>query len=385
MSGHALLSPSGASRWLACPPSARLELQFPDKRSTASEEGTLAHELAELLIKEKTGRIKAYEYNQALVKIQAHKLYESAMLDYIDEYASYIVERYARAQADTADAQLFLEQKLQLSDYVPESFGTSDVVIIANGVMAIIDLKYGKGVPVSAVNNKQMMLYALGALCEFDFLYEIHTVRMTIYQPRLDSITDWEISVEELRQWAEVELKPLATMAFKGEGDHTPGAHCRFCKAAAICKANADANLELTKYEFKPGALLLDTDISDILDRADNFTSWLKAVTDYALDQAVQHGKRWPGYKLVEGRSNRQYSNEEEVVAKLKAHEFSDDSIYNKKLLGITDMEKLLGKKFFPIYLEGLVIKPPGKPTLAPITDKRPEINSVESANIDFQ
>lgn len=384
MSTHAILSPSSASRWLACTPSARLEEGFPDKTSSAASEGTLAHALGELMISLKTGRISSEQYEKSMTGIKADSQYEPGMFEYMDLYSDYVVEQYNGALAHTKDAQLFLEQRLNMTDYVPEGFGTGDVVIIADGCMDIIDLKYGKGVPVSAEQNKQMMLYTLGALREFDFLYDLALVRMTIYQPRLDSISTYELSTSELREWAETTLKPLAALAFEGKGEFEVGPHCRFCRAKAVCKAHAEYNLQLAQYDFKDGRLLDDAEISDILSRADMFTKWISAVEEHALAEAI-NGKKWPGWKLVEGRSNRTYSDQKAVEEKLIAEGLDAEKIYAPKtLLGITAMEKAIGKAAFNTYLSTLIIKPAGKPTLAPESDKRPEFSSVESAVSDF-
>lgn len=381
---HALLSPSAASRWLNCTRSARLEEQYPDRAGEAAKEGTLAHALSELLLSEKLGRIKKAAFKKQFAAIQKDELYNEAMLDHADAYAVFVMERYSEAQAHTSDALIFLEQKLNLTDYVPEGFGTGDAVIIANHTMDIIDLKYGKGVLVSADQNKQMMLYGLGALREFDFIYDIQHVRMTIHQPRIDNYSSFELPVPDLRKWASDELVPLAKLAFAGEGEFNPGAHCQFCKARAVCKANADMNLEIAKYEFEEAILLDDTDIADILNRAATFKSWLTSVEEHALNEAVNNEKKWPGYKLVEGRSNRKYMDEKLVADKLLQAGFAEDLIYTKKVLGITAMEKEIGKKVFNTELNDLIIKPPGKPTLVPESDKRPEYNSTESAKADF-
>lgn len=384
MASHAVLGPSGASRWLACTPSARLEQKFPNNTSEAASEGTLAHALGELLIRRWLMLITFKQYEKQLAIIQADKQYEDNMLDYMKDYCSYVIDQYATAQKQTSDAVIFLEQRLDLTDYVPEGFGTGDVVIIADGTMYITDLKYGKGVPVSAIENKQMMLYTLGALKEFDFLYDIQNVTMTIYQPRLNNISTFEMSVSDLMNWAENELKPRAALAFAGEGEYAPGAHCRFCRAAAVCKANADYNLELAKYDFMEAILLEDSEISDILSRADTFVKWLSSVQDHALHEAVNNGKKWPGYKLVEGKSNRAYSDQQKVADKLKEEGYPEEVIYTKSLLGITAMEKAISKKDFNYHLADLIIKPPGKATLVPASDKRPEISGKESAALDF-
>lgn len=381
---HALLSPSSASRWLNCTPSARLEQQFPETTSEYADEGTLAHKLGELLIRQTLKTVEKAQFKSLMKEVEDSKHFDASMENYCEDYAVFVVEQFADAQSRTKDALIFLEHKLDMSEYVPEGFGTGDVVIIADGILDFTDLKYGKGVPVSAVENKQMMLYGLGALRSFDHLYDIHTVRMTIYQPRIDNISTWEISVEDLKAWAEYELKPKAEMAFKGEGEYKAGNHCQFCKAKATCRTLAEKNLELAVHEFQDPALLTDEQISDILGRIKLFTIWTDAVEAHALTQAVDHGKKWPGYKLVEGRSNRQYKDETAVADVLLKKGFAEDLIYKKKIIGITEMEKNVGKKQFTELLSDLIIKPAGKPTLVPESDKRPEFKSVDSAVRDF-
>ncbi len=385
MSTHAILSPSGASRWLACTPSARLEETFPDRAGEVAAEGTLAHALGELLLRLHTKAINKKAFDKEFKRIQIDPLYDNSMQDYAEDYATFVLERFAEAQAHTKDAMLFLEQKLDLTEYVPDGFGTGDALIIADRTLDIIDLKYGKGVAVFSEKNKQMMLYGLGALRAFDFIYAIDVVRMTIYQPRIDNISTWEIPATELREWAETELRTKAAMAFEGEGEFVPGSHCQFCKAKAVCKAHAEMHLEAAKYEFKEAVLLNDEEVADILNRADAFNKWLNAVQDHALREAVENGKKWPGYKLVEGRSNRMYSDETKVADRLVSIGFKEEVIYTKKLLGITAMEKEITKKVFAENLNDLIIKPDGKPTLVPASDKRPELNSMDAAKADFQ
>lgn len=381
---HALLSPSSASRWLNCTPSARLEESFPDTTSEYAKEGTLAHTLGELLIRKELKLIGNIAFKKSLKPISDNALYNDAMFDHADNYATFVIERLNDARARTKDALIFLEVKLDMSEYVKDGFGTGDVIIIADHVLDIIDLKYGKGVPVSAVENKQMMLYALGALKEYDYLYDINTVRMTIYQPRLDSVSTWEMEVDKLYEWANTELKPKAVLAYEGKGDFVPGNHCQFCKVRATCRAHADMNLELAKYDFTEPALLKDQEITDILDRAKVFENWLTAVKDYALSEAVNNGKEWPDYKLVEGRSNRKYSDEILVAKALTDAGYAEDVIYQKKLLGITAMESEIGKKSFTDLLKDFIVKPPGKPALVSITDSRPAYHSANAAKQDF-
>jgi hypothetical protein len=381
---HAILSPSSASRWLECTPSARLEQQFPDKSGEAAQEGTLAHSLGELLIQQKLGFIVKKSFDKKLKEIQANKFYDVAMHEHCDNYAVHVIEKLNEAKSHTSDAELFLEHTLDLTEYLPEGFGTGDSIIIANHILDITDFKYGKGVAVTAENNKQMMVYGLGALCEFGILFDIRIVRMTIFQPRLDIISVWEIPVEELRNWAETELKPRAALAFAGEGEYIPGHHCKFCKAKNQCKALANHNLELAKYDFKDPNLLTDQDVSDIIGRAKVFTDWLKGLLQYALVEAVNHGKVWPGYKIVEGKSNRTYSDQKKVGEVLMEAGFSEELIYKKELVGITDMTKNLGTKKFKELVECYLIKPSGKPTLAPISDKRLEFNGADKVALDF-
>ena len=380
---HALLSPSGASRWLACTPSARLEAQFPDTAGVAAEEGTLAHKLGEALTAYHHQMLPKAEYAKIIKEVEADPLYNLDMAGHAENYAAFIAERFAEAKARTKDAVLQLESCLNMTEYVPEGYGTGDTVIIADHVLEIIDLKYGKGVRVSCEQNRQMMLYALGALRDADYLYNIDTVLMTIYQPRLDNISSFEMSVKDLKDWAENELRPRAALAFEGLGEFVPGDHCRFCRARFQCKALADYNLELAKYDFQDPVLLTDADISDILKRAEAFTNWLSGIEEFALREAID-GKKWDGFKLVEGRSNRCYQDETLVADKLVSNGYSEDTIYTKKLLGITAMEKAITKKEFSSLLSDLVIKPAGKPTLVPSDNKRPAWNSTESAINDF-
>ena len=385
---HAILSPSGASRWMACTPSARLEQQFPDKAGEAAAEGTLAHSIGERFLKMNLTEDDAEKLDlQSEIQFisEVNKLFKPEMLEYCQAYADFVLERYADAKRRNADAMIFLEKKIDLTQYIEEGFGTGDAFIIADETLDFIDLKYGKGVPVSAVENKQMMVYALGALHEFELMFDIKKVRMTIYQPRIDNISEWEISVEDLKAWAASDLVPKAKLAYAGEGEFTPGAHCLFCRAKAVCKANADHQLEVLKYDFRDAVLLTDDEIADILTKADTIEKWLKAVETHALDQAVNNGKQWPGFKLVEGRSVRVITDEAGVEDKLVAYGFKVEQIQKPaELLGITALEKVVGKKKFEELLKDFVIKPAGKPTLVPLADKRPPLNSLETAKLDF-
>lgn len=382
---HAKLSASGSKRWLSCTPSAKLEDGFPDSTSDFAREGTAAHELSELYLQLHTEQISKTQFTRRYNKFKKeNEFFSQDMDEYVLSYVDLVIERISAAQALSPDAIILLEQRLDFSQWVPEGFGTGDVVLIADGIMEIIDLKYGKGVPVSAEDNSQMRLYALGAMNQFSMLYDIELVRMTIVQPRLDSVSTDEMEADALLAWADEYVKPRADMAMAGEGDYAAGEHCRFCKARFTCRVRAEANLEMAKYEFQAPPLLSPEEIGDILARAEELQKWAKEVQGYALDQAENHGVRFPGWKLVEGRSNRKYADETAVIQALQAEGYTEEDIYEKKLFGITAMEKSIGKKTFTELLKDLVVKPTGKPTLVPESDKRPELNSTAAAIADF-
>lgn len=377
---HAILSASGASRWMACTPSARLEQNFENKTSEYAAEGTLAHELGELKLRKELEGLSTRSFNSKVKKIQEDKLYTADMPDYVDMYVETCLERVSEAKAKTPDALFKIEQRLDFSEWVPEGFGTGDFVIIADGTMEVCDLKYGKGVPVSANNNKQMMLYALGAISEFSFLYDIEKVRMTIIQPRLDNISTFEVTVEDILKWAEEYVRPKAELAIKGEGEFCAGNHCRFCRAKAVCRARAEKNLELAQYEFQKPPTMDNNDIAYVLSKVDELVNWASDVKEFALEQALK-GEEFDGYKVVEGRSNRKWSSEDDVAKVLIGQGFQENIIYTKKLDGISKIESSIGKKEVQRLLGDYIIKPVGKPTLVPITDKREPYNP---AKVDF-
>lgn len=381
---HAILSASGSKRWLTCTPSAKLELDFQEEKSVYAEEGTLAHEIGELILSLHLKLITKQAYTRKLNKLKTNSFYSKEMEDYVKVYVDYCIEKINEAYARSKDVVILLEQRLDFSNYVPDGFGTGDLVIISDSILEIVDLKYGKGGSVDATANTQMMLYAFGALNQFECLYDIEKLRMTIVQPRLDSISTDEISVEALTEWAESYVKPRAEMAISGEGQFCAGEHCRFCRARYTCRARAEENLKLTRFDFKAPALLSDEEISEILSGVDDLQKWASDIYSYALEQAENHNKKWPGYKLVEGRSSRKYKDENLVAEALVAAGIEEDKLYNKSLLTITAMEKTLGKKQFTELLGELIIKPMGKPTLVSEMDKRPELNSIKSAQSDF-
>lgn len=373
---HALLGASTSKRWLTCTPSARYEERFQETQSTYADEGSAAHALAEALLLD--NQIK-------LQKAKKNEYYNQEMQEAVEMYIDIIKERYNEALSRSRDAKMFVEQRLNFSEWVPEGFGTGDVIIIADGILEVIDLKYGQGVPVQAKDNPQLKLYALGAIRAFDMLYDVSVIRMTVIQPRLDNITTYETWTESLLNWAEDYVKPRAQLAWDGAGDYVSGEHCRFCRGKAVCRARADHNLELAKYEFVQACALDTLDIAAILARMNQLIDWVADVSEYALERAIQ-GTCFPGYKLVEGRSNRKYADQEKVAQKLTTEGYEETRIFKpRELLGITEMEKLVGKKKFTVLLDALIIKPPGKPVLVPESDKRPEIQSLNTANEDFK
>lgn len=380
---HAKLSASGAHRWMACTPSASLEEQFPESTSEYAEEGTFAHALADLIINYNLHNITKAQFNKKFEKMKENQYFSQELLEYVEGYANQIFEFTNEAKLLCDDVIVLTEQRLDFSAYVPEGFGTGDVVIIADKELHIVDLKYGKGVGVNAEGNPQIRLYGLGALEAFGMLYDIDRIRMTICQPRLDMMTSETLTVNELQEWAEKEVRPRAELAMAGEGEFVVGDHCRFCKAKATCRARAEYNLELTKMEFAVPELLSDEEIGEILRKADQLANWVTDITEYALEEALK-GKKWDGWKLVEGRSNRKYLDEIKVADTLKSAGYDEAVIYEKKLYGITAMEKIVGKKKFGELLNDLIIKPQGKPTLVPESDKRPEYSSADNAAKDF-
>lgn len=380
---HALLGPSGAHRWMVCTPSARLEEGVADSGSVYADEGTLAHRLAELSLR---AFFEGKDTAAGLAEAMSNPLFNNTMMEYITAYVAFIGERMADAKSRCGDPLIFIEQQIDVSTYVPEGFGTADCVIIADGIMDVIDFKYGAGVPVSAEDNPQMKIYGLGCLLEFGWCYDIKAVRMTIYQPRIDNISTAMLSNESLTEWADSILKPRAQMAWDGVGPFNPGDHqCKWCKVGATCKARAEYQMELAAKEFEDAALMDNVEIADVLERLPGLLAWVKQVEAYAQDAAINHGERFPGFKVVEGRANRKYTNEHAIALRLKKAGFPTADIYKpKELLGITAMEKLVGKVKLAELVGGLIEKPTGAPTLVPESDKRPELNTAAKAAEDF-
>jgi hypothetical protein len=380
MSAHAKLGASNAKRWLNCTNAPTLEATFEDKGSSFAAEGTDAHTLGEAKLRVMLQGADPEIIGKTISSLTYH---DQEMEEATDLYAQIVAERYAEAQKTTKDAVIYLEERLDYSTWVPGGFGTGDVVIIADGVLDVMDLKYGKGVPVDAYENPQLKLYGLGAWDLYRDLYDIHTLRLTIIQPRLDSVTTYEISVTDLVSWAEDYVRPRALLADTGEGEYRPGEWCQFCKAKSTCRARAEENLALAAYEFADPPTLTPEEIGAILGQVDQLTRWASDIKDYAQVQAETYGIKWPGWKLVEGRSNRKYLDAEAVEVTLKTNGY--ENIYKPlEIKGITEMEKVTGKKKFETILGALIVKPAGKPTLVPESDNRPEIQSQNSAAADF-
>jgi len=366
--GHALLSASSSERWLHCPPSARLCESYDDNGSDYAAEGTDAHSLCEYKLRKALG-MEATDPTENLT------WFNEEMSDCANDYAAYVLEQVEAAKQTCADPVVLIEQRVDFSRWVASGFGTADCLIIADGTLKIIDYKHGRGIMVDSTENPQMQCYALGALELFDGIYDIDTVRMTIYQPRRDNISTYELSKDELYHWADEVLKPTADLAFAGDGNFLCGEWCGFCKAKHDCRARADANMELARYDFKLPPLLTDEDIEDILSKVDDLVAWAADIKEYALQQAIS-GKDWTGYKLVEGRSNRRYTSETVVADAVSKAGFDP---YERKILGVTAMQKLLGKSRFDELLTAYIEKPQGKPTLVPESDKRPAMNTAKN------
>lgn len=370
MADHAVLSASGSHRWLNCTPSARLELEFENTGSEAAREGTAAHALCE------------HKLKRALHMRSRHPVsdYDSdEMEECTDAYVDFVMEQYEAAKQVCEDPVILIEQRLDFSCYVPDGFGTGDCLIISDDRLHIIDFKYGMGVLVEAEDNPQMKLYALGALAVYDALYDTREVSMTIFQPRRENVSTWTIPVEDLKAWAENELKPRAKMAYDGEGEYLPGEWCTFCRAAVRCRARAEEKLKLAQTEFRMPPLLTDAEIEDILAVLPDLTKWANEITAYALDTALNHGKEWNGFKVVQGRSVRKYRDEVAVAEAAKEAGYKD--IYRQSLIPLTEMQSLMSKDKFEEILGGLITKAPGRPTLVPMSDKRPAMNVSNAIN----
>lgn len=376
MSGHAFLSPSASHRWLNCPPSAKLCARLPDQSSGYSRQGTDAHTLCAYLVEKALGRNPADPTENL-------EFYDEEMQSCAEGYASFVMEELEKAKQTCPDPAVMVEQKVDFSRWVEDGTGTADCIILSDGTAEVIDYKHGVGVLVSSESeefggNPQLMCYCLGVLEMYDAIYDIDTVKMAIFQPRRENVSIHTMSRDELLKWADEVLAPTARLAMEGKGEFKAGGHCQFCKVKATCRKRAESNLELAKYDFAHPAELEEYEIDDILMKVDQLTSWASDVKEYALNQALR-GVRYEHFKVVEGRSVRKYTSDEEVAKAVTAAGYDP---YEKKLLGITAMTSLLGRKLFSDLLGNLTYKPEGKPTLVPITDKRPEMKN--TAENDF-
>lgn len=379
---HAKLSASGSVKWMACTPSVKLEADFPDEQSAFAAEGTFAHAVFEQEMNDFLGR-PVDPLNQA----DCEQYDSPALRDYVMEAVRAVIERIKEAYSVCKDPKILIEHRVDFSPWVPEGFGTADVIIVTDDTLEVMDLKYGKGILVEAEGNSQLRLYGLGAYNMFSDLYDFKRARMTVLQPRLSNYVSEELPISQLADWGRDVVKPLAKLAWEGEGDLVAGDHCSkgFCRARFQCSARHAYANELASQDFAmTEARLLNLEqIAIVLAKADAAIDWLNDVKSYALKQA-EKGMEIPGFKLVEGRSNRKYTNHDEVVTKLKAAGLPDEVIFEKSLRNITALEKDLGKKEFARLLGDSITKPSGKPTLVPAGDKRPALTALASANADF-
>lgn len=380
---HALLSASSAHRWLYCTPSARLEEQFPDTVSVAAKEGTLAHELAEARLKNyffsvDFGKRKLTGF---IKKLKGEELWQEEMLGHTETYLDYVKRIALGFQSAPYVA---IEKQVDYGTYAKGGFGTADCVLVSGSTLYVIDFKYGKGVPVSAEGNPQLSLYALGAYEAYKILYPITEVQLAIVQPRLDSISEWGCTVEELLEFGEF-VKRQADLAWKGEGNFQPGEKtCRFCRARAVCRARAEENVKLAFAVGKKPPLVTDSEVGEYLRQGEDVDAWLKDLKEYALGQCLA-GKEIPGWKAVEGRGSRDWTDMEEAFRVLQEKEIPKALLYEEKPLTLAQVEKAIGKKEFNELVGKYVKKNPGKPALAPESDKRPAITNKITAEEAFK
>mgnify|MGYP000967190844 FL=1 len=377
---HALLGPSSAARWIACPPSVKLCEQFEDAESEYAKEGSLAHEIAELKVRKIIDPgLTSRKFTAAMKKLKEKDLYQEEMQGYTDEYVEFIQEQM---YSYPTTPHIAVEQKVDFSEYVPGGFGTADCILISNDTLHIIDFKYGKGVPVSVENNAQLLLYALGAYLAYEMIFPIEHIKMSIVQPRLTGIDTWECRLDYLLEFAKI-AQEKAAMALKGEGDFNCGEHCKFCKAKATCKARANANLELAKYEFKSVDLLTLEEIGEILQKAHDLDTWVKEIEKYALAESLK-GNNVPGWKAVNGKGSRSFKNTDDAIKVLKENGIAEELLYERKYLTLAQIEKVIGKKDFNNLVGNLIVMNVGKPTLVDASDKREAITNKIKAEDEF-
>lgn len=377
---HALLSPSGAKRWLTCAPSARLETKFPDRSSAYADEGTFAHWLSiDVEIAYAVGKLTKRQYDIEIAVAQTRKYYSLSLHEYCRDFKSYVIEQYNRLRALDRHTVIFLETEIDLSKYIPEGFGTADIIIIGAGRLIMIDLKYGQGVPVESEENDQLKTYGVGAINMYEIFFDINIVELHIYQPRIDNTSSWVTSADSLLKWGDDVLRPGAKAAFSGGGEYVPGEHCQFCRVRPTCDALRKFVLTSATYKQQPGTISPEQ-VSEILLKEDIIKGWLNAVTEFALKQALDNGVKWPGHKLVEGTSRRVIKDETKAAAILQKEGLAKSEYTRTSLLPMGELEKLVGKKRFSIIFEPVLFKPKGAPTLVPLSDKRVALNDINSA-----
>lgn len=379
---HALLSASGAHRWLTCPPSALLEQQFPDTTSEAAAEGTLAHELAEAMARNYVDTVSfgKRKLTAAVNKLKKSPLWQDEMMGYADVYVDYIK---TVALAFPSTPYVALEKQVDLTAYVPDGFGTADCIIVCGGVLQVVDFKYGKGVPVAAEENPQMMLYALGAYEIYRLLYPIHEIRMAIVQPRLDNLSEWHCSLEELLEFGEY-VRGRAALAIKGEGDYHPDQQtCRFCRARAQCRARAEENVRMAFFTDKKPPLISSAEVGQYLQQGEDVARWLKDLQEWALAECLS-GREVPGWKAVEGRGSRDWTDMDAAFEILQQSGIDRAVLYEEKPLTLAQVEKIVGKKDFEGAVGSYVVKKPGKPALVKESDKREAITNIVTAEQAF-
>lgn len=370
---HSRLGPSGAERWIHCPPSVALTESMPDEQTVFAAEGTAAHALAEYKV--------CCALHLPHEKRPASDFTSDEMEECTDDYCRYVCDLAETEMTEGRHPLVLVEEHVDFDAYVPGGFGRCDFLLVSEGRLHIVDFKYGRGVVVQAEKNAQMMLYALGAYLKYDCVYEIQEITMTIFQPRIQNISTWTTTAKELQDWAENVVKPAAQKACKGLGEYQAGPWCRFCLARATCRARAQHNLSLAKHEFRSPDLLTDTEIVEVLAKADELKRWCEDVYAYAQNAAASEGRHFEGFKLVRGRSTRKFLDPDLAEKAAKEAGFTD--IYRTSLITLTGFEKLMGKDRFREILGPYVTREEGKLSLVPASDKRPEVNT-DNANQDF-
>lgn len=376
---HAYLSASSANQWLNCPPSIKASEGVGDKTTAFAEEGTFAHELSELYFVRLYDGMTEDKFQQELERYKQNEYYSEELREYVEQYVDIVEEKVNEARAQD-EPILFFEHRLDLTRYVPESFGTGDVIIYYNGTVEIVDLKFGKGVEVSALNNPQLRLYGLGAYELLKDFEDIHTIKTTIIQPRLHNVSSESMTADDLVSWGLNVVRPQALKAIEGKGEFKPGNHCRFCKIRHSCRARAEANLNASK-ELSTPTTLTDDELAELLHKLPDIKRWASDVEDYCREQALENSRNFDGWKVVEGRASRKYVDNEQVFERLKEH-YDPNEVSETKVLSISKLEKQIGKKKVAELLSDLVEKPQGKPTLVTEDDKRQPIT--DSAESDF-